>query len=208
MPTILGVRARVALVSAVALLVTPSVAFAHRHGRVVTVMTPASHDFTLATATVRWPATGLRVSISSPTGGLYVASAAVRSHGPLGAVVPPHLKREHVFVVIVNRQPPDAMSHTPKTVTLRVRAHSPMPVPSVSEHVNILADGARGQDCNALTYYAALRHAYMWGYELRPLVGPRGFSETVAQAVDQACSDSIDTQFERWVLGEPPPPHP
>jgi hypothetical protein len=86
------------------------------------------------------------------------------------------------------------------------------PPPAFSQHVDILANGAPGQNCSALTRFPAPNRPYLWGPQLKRLLASgRGWisdAETVAHALDQARSDSIDSQFERWVRQEQQPPPP
>jgi hypothetical protein len=214
-----NVRSLTVLIAAVALCVAPPAMGAQSRTHTVTVTTPAKLDFTIATVTLRGSGTGLRLSIIRPTNQEYVAAAAVRANLPRPASPPPplrafsavHAAPEQILILVVNRQPSGSTTSGPKWVNVRIQTRAAGPAPEFSQYVDVLADGAPGQDCSALTNYPGLGHAYLWGYQLQPLAGssgPFGVSETVAHAFDQACSDSIDTQFERWVCQEPPTPHP
>jgi hypothetical protein len=63
-----------------------------------------------------------------------------------------------------------------------------------------------------LPYNPGLGHPFLWCYKLNPLAGFPGLlgvvKGRVADALNQACSDSSDSQFERWVRQEPEPAHP
>ncbi len=165
----------------------------------VKITTPAQFDFTLASLTLRGSAAGLHLTTTKPTGLDYVAAAAL-CDAP-----------RHIFVLIVNRIPRGSRTHVSASVVLRVETRDAEPAPTIIQHVDVLAHGAPAQDCSSLTYYPGLNHPYLWGYKLKPLTslpGRFGVSETVAHALDQACSDSIDSQFEHWVRQEPGPAHP
>ncbi|HWX45098.1 MAG TPA: hypothetical protein VNY52_07220 [Solirubrobacteraceae bacterium] len=160
------------------------------------ITVPAQFDFTLASLTLGGSAAGLRVTATGSTRFQYVAAAAL-CDAP-----------RHIFVVVVNRLPRGSSAPTPASITLRVEARSAEPTPAFAQHVDILADGAPGQDCSSLphvsaeppfTNYSGPRP--LFGSELRPLVAETG---KVADALDQACDKPIDSQFERWVRQEPP----
>jgi hypothetical protein len=159
------------------------------------ITTPTQFDYTLASLTLNGPATGLRVTTTGPTGLDYVAAAAQCS------------APRHIFVLVVNRQPRGSHVQAPKSVNLRIETQATETTPELAQHVDVLSYGAAGQDCSALTYYPEFGHPYLWGYQLKPLAGPSEpliVSGRVASALNRACSDSIDAQFERWVRQEPP----
>jgi hypothetical protein len=124
-----------------------------------------------------------------------------------------------ILILIVNRQPRDAKAEGPSTVSVRIRTQALESAPSFSEHVNVLADGASGQDCSALVHDPGVSRPYIFGMALEPLlgavpqpiegtVGLGSADEAVAHALAQACGDSIESTFERWVRQEPGPVHP
>lgn len=165
----------------------------------VQIAAPVQFDFTLASLTLSGSTAGLSVTVTKPTRLEYVAAAAL-CDAP-----------QRIFVLVVNRLPRGSLAYAPASVALRIKTRSAELAPAIVQHIDILAHGASGQDCSPLTYYPGLGHPYLWGYELKPLTslpGRFGASETVAHALDQACSDSIDSQFERWVGQEPQPAHP
>lgn len=164
------------------------------HNAQITV--PAQFDFTLASLALKGSAAGLRVAATGPTAFQYLAAAALCDA--------PH----RVFIVVVNRLPRSSLAPTPATITLRIKTRIAELAPAIVQHVDVLADGAPGQDCSALpnvtaeppfTSYNGPRP--LFGSELRPLLGDAG---TVANALDQACGKPIDSDFERWVRQEPP----
>lgn len=166
------------------------------HGHSVQVTVPAQFDFTLASLILDGPAAGLRVTATRSTGYQYVAAAA-----PCDAP-------RRIFVLVVNRLPRGSSASTPASITLRIGTGDAEPVPPIVQHVDVLADGAPGQDCSSLphvsaeppfTDYSGPRP--LFGSELRPLLGEAG---KVADALDQACGKPIDSDFERWVRQEPP----
>jgi hypothetical protein len=159
------------------------------------VTVPAQFDFTLSSLTLEGVA-GLRVTATGPTGFQYVAAATL-CKAP-----------RRIFIVVVNRLPRGPSAPTPVTITLRVETRNAEPAPAIVQHVDVLADGAPGQDCSSLphvsaeppfTNYSGPRP--LLGSELRPLLGEAG---KVADALDQACGKPIDSEFERWVRQEPP----
>jgi hypothetical protein len=179
-----GMRALTALVC-VALLspAAADVAVARSRDHTVSVTVPAPLDYTLATLSLPRPVVGLRVSVSGPTPRLYVASAALRTRVPPPAVQPRQLKRQQLFVLIVNRDRTAATPRQPVRLRVHIHTRTKTVAPAFSEHVNILANGAPGQNCAALNNYPALGHPYMWGYELRALSGPGtgfGIAQTIA----------------------------
>lgn len=173
----------------------------------VQVTVPAQFDFTLASVTLAGPATGLRVTVMGPTRFEWVAAAA-RCDAP-----------RQVFVLVVNRLPRGSLSlsPTPASLTLAVRTRTREAAPTIAQHVDVLADGAPGQDCSAIKHigpdppfsnYSGPRP--LLGSELRPLMSPvgdagelGGATETVARAVSQACGVVWESTFERWVRQEP-----
>ena len=190
----------------------------------VTIAAPARFDFTLATVKLSGPASGLRVSVIGPTKHEYVAAAQVVKPPP-AAIPPPSLAlaaRSYpgpIFIVVVNRRQRDTPIVGSGTVSVRIRTRVPEPAPQFSEHVNVLADGAPGQDCSSLAPDRVLGHPYIYGMALKPLagavpepkddtVGLGSVDEVVAHGLAQACGDSIETTFERWVRQEPGPVHP
>lgn len=176
------------------------------------IAVPVPSDFTLATVKVNAAATGLAVSTISGPKQVYVAAAATRrisaangEASPPAGRSPDRSSKWLVFVLIVNRRSPGSAASTPQSVSVRIKTASVEPKPEFSEQVDVLNRGVSGQDCSALTYDPDLKHPYLWGSQLAPLVGS---VETVADAVDQACRNEADSQFERWVRQEPAVPHP
>jgi hypothetical protein len=175
----------------------PSLAVAARsHVHSVQITVPAQFDFTLAALTLNVSAGGARVTATGPTGFQYVAAAA-----PCDAP-------KRIFIVVVNRLPRGSSAPTPVSITLRVKTHNAEVAPAIVQHVNVLADGAPGQDCSSIprisaeppfTNYSGPRP--LLGSELSPLLGETG---KVADALNQACGVVWDTSFERWVRQEPP----
>lgn len=171
----------------------------------VPLTVPAKLDFTLATLNLRGSATELRLAAGAPRG-TYFAAADERG------------RPRQVLILLVNREPPGSTAPVATPVRVRVQTRVAEPPPAFSQHVNILADGAPGQECSSLTYFppqppltsGGLR--VLWGYKLRELAssgsGWIGLEETVAHALDQACTGGPDAQFKRWVRQEPPVPHP
>jgi hypothetical protein len=173
----------------------------------VQITIPAQFDFTLASLTLSGPAAGLRITTTSPTVVDYVAAAA--------EVANPR----RIFVLVVNRQPRGSNIPESKSVGMSLQTRAGERSPELSEHVDVLADGAAGQDCSALTYYSALGHPYLYSSKLKPVLGGAAkpvegsvglgdAADTVADALIQACGDQIETTFERWVRQEPGPVHP
>jgi hypothetical protein len=207
--------------TAMLLWVTPAAMGAPSRTHTVSVTAPAKLDFTLATVILRGTASGLHISVVGPADEEYVAAAAVRPERipsatpppplPLGAFAAKGAGPTQILILVVNRQPPGSTAPEPGSVRARIQTRAVDAAPEFSQHVDILADGAPGQNCSALISSPTLGHPYIWGDQLEALTGsggPFGVSETVARALDQACSDSIDTQFEGWVRQQPPPPHP
>lgn len=174
----------------------------------VQVTIPAQFDFTLASVTLAGPAAGLHMTVEGPTGFAWVAAAA-RCDAP-----------RDIFVLVVNRLPRGSLAPnpTPASLTIRIQTRTSEAAPIIAQHVNVLADGAPGQDCSALKHigpdppfsnYSGSRP--LLGSELRPLVSPAesdtgelgGSTETVARAVSQACGVVWESTFERWVRQEP-----
>ena len=172
------------------------------------VTVPAQFDFTLASVTLAGPATGLYVTVMGPTGFAWVAAAA-RCDAP-----------RHMFVLVVNRLPRGSLapSPAPASFTLLIQTRRSEATPAIAQHVNVLADGAPGQDCSAIKDLAPdppfRRYPQprpLLGSELRPLVSPSwgdtgelgGPTETVAHAVSQACGVVWESTFARWVREEP-----
>jgi hypothetical protein len=162
----------------------------------VQVTVPAQFDFTLASVTLAGSATGLGVSTMEPTGFDWVAAAA-QCNSP-----------RRIFILVVNRLPRGSLAPalTPAAVTLRIRTRNSEAAPEIVQHVDVLANGAPGQDCSALPGRP------LFGSDLKPLTGgyfgPFRAAEATARAVDQACSRPIDGQFELLVRQEPLPPPP
>ncbi len=174
----------------------PLAAAAQSHGRSLQITVPAQFDFTLASLTLDGSAADLRVTAARSPGFQYVAAAA-----PCDAP-------RRIFIVVVNRLPRGSSAPTPASITLRIETRDTEPVPAIVQHVDVLADGAPGQDCSSLphisaeppfTDYSGPRP--LFGSGLRPLLGEAG---KVADALDQACGKPIDSDFERWVRQEPP----
>jgi hypothetical protein len=217
---------RIAAVLAVLLGLTclPAVAESAIANHTVTIAAPARLDFTLATVKLSGPASGVRASVIGPTKHEYVAAAEVVKPPP-AAIPPPPLAQAArsypgpIFIVVVNRQQRDTPVAGSSAVSVRIHTRVPESVPQFSEHVDVLADGAPDQNCSWLAPNSALGHPYIYGMALKPLagtvsepsaetVGPGGVDEVVAHALAQACGDSIETTFERWVRQEPGPAHP
>ena len=189
-----GAAARSTPCERVATSPPPQAAAARSHVHSVQITVPAQLDFTLASMTLGGSAAGVHVTTAGPTAFQYVAAAALCDA--------PH----RVFILVVNRLPRGSLTPTPASITLRIETRNATSAPAIVQRIDVLADGAPGQDCSALMYYPALGHPYIWGYKLKPLAGPGGsfvIRERVADALNQACSDSIDTRFERWVRQEP-----
>jgi hypothetical protein len=222
------VRSLGALIAAVAILtLAPSGAGAQSQAHTLTITTPAQFDFTLATVRFHGPTPGLRVSTVGPTGEAYIAAAATRTEPLKRVTAPPPLVAvpamrtgyRSIFILVVNRQPRGATAREPPSVNVRIQTRAAEPAPKFSQHVDVLADGAPGQDCSALIYSPGLGHPYIYGDNLEPLaggpaapiagtVGPGDAVNTVGLALAQTCGDQIDTTFERWVRQEPGPVHP
>jgi hypothetical protein len=190
----------------------------------VAVTSPSSRDFTLATLNLRRPARDIRVSVVGSPGQLFVAVVAVGAEPLMPVSLPPplsvasrhqHRAARQVLILVVDRQTPTSGLPQPAIVILRIRTGKPQHAPNISQHVDVLARGASGQDCSRLTS----RNRYLYGSDLegellvsrRPRT--RAFwagdpTETVAHALDQACGRPPDSQFSRWVRDEPPIPHP
>ena len=158
--------------------------------------------------TLAGPAIGLHVTVMGSTGFAWVAAAA-RCDAP-----------RQIFVLVVNRLPRGSTSPspTPASLTLAIRTRTSEAAPTIAQHVDVLADGAPGQDCSAIKHigpdppisnYSGPRP--LLGSELRPLISPAGGdtgelggpTETVARAVSQACGVVWESTFERWVRQEP-----
>jgi hypothetical protein len=180
--------------------VAPPVARAVSRSHSVRVTVPSQFDFTLVSLRLGGSAAGSRVSTAGPVGFDYVAIAAQRA------------EPRRIFILVVNRLKSGSLAQGPASISLSVKTHEAESAPAIAQHVDILVNGAPGQDCSSLTNYPGLGHPYIWGYKLRPLApslpGPFGVSEAVAHALAQACSDPIDMQFERWVRQEPGSAHP
>ena len=171
-------------------------AAARSHVRSLQIAVPAQFDFTLASLTLEGSAAGARVTATGPAGAQYVAAAAL-CDAP-----------RRVFIVVVNRLSRSSSAPAPASVTLRVGTRNAEPAPAIVQHVDVLADGAVGQECSSLphisaeppfTDYSGPRP--LLGSELRALLGETG---KVADALDTACGKPIDSEFERWVRQEPP----
>jgi hypothetical protein len=188
-----AVRFLAALVAVAALLVVARPAGAASRAHTLLITGPAQFDFTLASLNLRGPAKGL-VATSGRTEDSYVAVAAERT------------RPQHVFILVVNRQPRGSTGQAPQSVSVRLETRAGESTPDMTEHANVLADGAPGQDCSALPGRP------LFGSELRPLeggrFGPFHANEAIARALDKACSNPIDSQFGRLVLQEPAIPHP
>jgi hypothetical protein len=167
----------------------------------VQVTIPAQFDFTLASVTLAGPAAGLHVTVIGPTGFAWVAASA-RCDAP-----------RNIFVLVVNRLPRGSLApaSTPTSLRLRITARTSQASPAISQHVDVLADGAPGQDCSAIRRVGG-DPTRIWGDgELRPLVSPvwgntgelGGPTETVALAVSRACGVAREARFARWVRQEP-----
>ena len=221
----LAIMPLLALVVVLAILPFPSKAgAADASEHTVAVSSPASLDFTLATVNLSRPARDIRVSVVGSTGQLYVAVVAVGAEPPIPVSVPPPLSVasrdqrravRQVLILAVDRQTRASALRQPAIVVLRIRTGEPEPAPNVSEHVDVLARGASGQDCSRLTS----RGRALFGSDLegelllsrRPQTGAFWAGdavETVAHALDQACGKPTDRQFSLWVRDEPPIPHP
>jgi hypothetical protein len=174
----------------------------------VRVTIPSQFDFRLASLTLAGRAAGLRVTVVAPTGFTWVAAAA-RCDAP-----------RHIFVLVVNRLPRGSVAPgaTPASLTLLIRTRTSEAAPTVAQHVDVLADGAPGQDCSAIRHIAPdppftnySGPVPLWGSALRPLITPAedgtgelgGPIETVARAVSHACGVVWESTFERWVRQEP-----
>jgi len=186
-------------------LASPTLA-AQSRVHTVPIAVPAKFDFTLATLNLRGSTIGLRLAAEAPRG-TYFAAADERG------------RPRQVLILLVNRGPTESTAPLATPVRVRVQTQVAEPPPAFSQHINILANGAPGQDCSSLTYFppnpplttnVGLR--VLWGYKLRALAssgsGWIGVEETVAHALDQACTGGPDSQFRRWVRQEPPVPHP
>lgn len=136
----------------------PLAAAARSHAHSVQITVPAQFDFTLAPLTLDGSATGThghrhrinRVSVCR-------GSRPVRS-------TTAHMCR--------GRQPPPTRLVGPN---IRVETCNAEPAPAIVPHVDVLADGAPGQDCSSLPhtsaeppFYRLLRTASLLGSELRP----------------------------------------
>jgi hypothetical protein len=170
----------------------------HVHDMQITA--PTQFDFTLASLTLNGPATGLRVTTTQPTGFDYVAAGSL-CDAP-----------RSIFVLIVNRVPRGSSAQAPTSIQLRIETRDAKPAPTITQHVDVLADGAPGQNCSALRYqppeppFIEGGQQPLFDSEFRPLLGPTyGW---VAFALDQACGKSVGSEFQRWVRQEPPPPPP
>jgi hypothetical protein len=155
---------------------------------------PAQFDFTLASLTLHGPAVGLRIATTGPTGSDYVAAAAKRD------------SPRHIFILVVNRLPHGSLAPTPASITLRIETRNVELAPTLVQHVDVLADGAPGQDCSALPgrpLFGSELHALLGGH-----FGPYNADEALARALDQACGKPIDSEFKLLVSQEPRPPHP
>jgi hypothetical protein len=185
-------------------LASPALA-AQSRVHTVPIAVPAKLDFTLATLNLRGSAIGLRLAADAPRG-IYFAAADERS------------RPGQVLILLVDQEPPGLTALVATSVRVRVQTRVAEPPPAFSQHVNILAGGAPGQDCSSLTYVpphpplTSVGLRVLWGYELRALAssgsGWIGVEETVAHALDQACTGGPDSQFRRWVRQEPSIPHP
>jgi hypothetical protein len=133
------------------LLAEPARSRAHS----VQVTVPAQFDFTLASVTLAGSATGLGVSTMEPTGFDWVAAAA-QCNSP-----------RRIFILVVNRLPRGSLAPalTPAAVTLRIRTRNSEAAPEIVQHVDVLANGAPGQDCSALPGRP------LFGSDLKPLTG-------------------------------------
>jgi hypothetical protein len=185
----------------------------HVHDMQITA--PTQFDFTLASLTLNGPATGLRVTTTEPTGFDYVAAGSL-CDAP-----------RSIFVLIVNLVPRGSSAKAPTSVTLRIETQDAEPIPTIVQHVDVLANGAPGQNCSALRYQppeppfikgGGIKGGRqpLFGSALRKLTGTASeentgpTTERVALALDQACGKPVDSDFALWVRQEPlpPPPHP
>lgn len=171
-----------------------AVAQSRTYGVQITV--PAQFDFTLASLTLSGSAIGSHVVATEPTGFDYVAAAALCQ------------ARRHIFVLVVNRLPRGSHAQSAESIALRVKTRDTELAPTIVQQVNVLANGAPGQDCSFIpsisadppfTNYSGPRP--LLGSELSPLFGE---TEKVARALDQACHVVWESTFERWVRQEPP----
>jgi len=204
-------------------LASPAAGRSRAHRVVLTA--PSQLDFAIATITPRGSARGLRLSVIGSADGQYVAAAVARAHPYLPHRFPevfmPPLDTHpgRVFVVIVNRVPRGSTEPAAKTITLRIETRSREGAPTLEEHVNVLAQGAPGLDCSMLHFFpnayepnGGRRLLFNSFVVLRSLLGWPGEAVAgdgdaqVQEALNQSCSGFGD--FRRWVLQEPPPPHP
>lgn len=127
------------------------------------ITVPAKLDFTLATLNLRGSTIGLRLAAEAPRG-TYFAAADERD------------RPRQVLILLVNREPTGSTAPVATPVRVRVQTRVAEPPPAFSQHINILANGALGQDCSSLTYFppnppltTSVGVRVLWGYKLRAL---------------------------------------